>query len=87
MTDDRRFMLLRVSPNFLLELLREGANGSLRVLRNGVPTDAYIVSAHYDHEHDLLCLRLHSISFDPVPEGCVLPWLPEPVIEFARVAE
>lgn len=69
---DRRLAWLRVSPTFVLGLLRAGdPHRWFQVERSDVPEDAEIVQVAYDVERGEFCYLLRSDAFPESSEGVV----------------
>lgn len=69
-TGTRRIAYLRVSPEALIQLLHDIRKGH-RLTMKGLPADAGVVAARYDHAYDALALTLESQEFEAVPFGGV----------------
>lgn len=75
---ERRFRRLLLRPDDLAALLR----GEARVTAKPLPPDATIISCGFDHNMQMLCVMVHSVTFDPVEfDREVPPNLNGPVIE------
>lgn len=72
MFDMRKLRLLKLRPELLEQLFRDGhvCEAGRQMLPLGtVPSDLTIVCAHFDHRERLLVLGVYSESFAPVPKG------------------
>ncbi len=72
--NERRFMTLKFSPRIFIQML--STKGSMNFISNPpVPRDSAVLSVGYDEPSDCLLIRICSETFDPVPEGGVIPRL------------
>jgi hypothetical protein len=76
---NRKLRGFLISDHMLGEFCR---NGPRSFCVNGpVPDTAKFWSAHFDHEKNAFVCFFEDESFDSVPEGCIIPVFPGPVIE------
>jgi len=74
--DVRRMRVIRVRPELLAQLLRDGhvcTPGRSFTPAIPMPADLRIVCSHYDHREQLIVLGVHSESFAQVPLGIEPP--------------
>jgi hypothetical protein len=67
--DRRRLRRYQFDPNWLMKVL----NGAAVVLGGPLPDDAYVHHICFDLYRDGLSVFVHSMEFDPVPDGEVIP--------------
>jgi len=71
---DRRLMRVGITPEVLVQsMLTTGHKRSYRII--GAPEGTEIIRCGYDRERDLLYVLLRHESFEPVPEGEIVPIL------------
>lgn len=67
-----RWMLVHVTPDFLIDMLKDGLH-SYRVVEGGLPADARIIRAAFDPMVNAYCFVVESTSFPEVQEGETIP--------------
>lgn len=68
---ERRMALMRISPQFLIDMCKPGRHG-WKVM-DGLPSDAVVLDVSFDHERRCFALAVASATFAPVPDGLRLP--------------
>lgn len=81
MCPTRRQAILRVSPEFLVDLLSTSRGGQTFCIRKGLPKDVKLRGAYFDGQRNTFNLVLESPRFESVPVGRPLPMIDDPVIE------
>jgi len=71
---ERRYKMVYVAQEYLLELLRTGTKLSFEIL-SGVPQDAVYVRDFYDNESGGTAFVFFHPDFEPVQVGCEIPRL------------
>lgn len=77
--NEKRTKILNLNAEVLVGLLKDLQAGTeIRV--HGLPTDARILNASFDHERLVFRVLLESDSFPPTPPGAMAPDLEELVL-------
>jgi hypothetical protein len=70
---DRRYKILYVSPELLMNALFAGGLSNTSITVEGMPTDCQIVGVHYSEDRISFAFMLYHESFDIVPEVNCIP--------------
>ena len=89
---ERRWVVLQVTPEFLVEMCKWTSVQQFYVNGNALPQDAHMVGAaehrnstHWSGERGMFMIIIESELFEPVPFGEMLPILNPPT--FQRVEQ
>jgi hypothetical protein len=75
----KRRAVVLVSPQFVIEAMKEGGPRRFIVERSGLPIDARVVDVLYINSKQMVAVELESQAFEEVPEKGKPPVLAIPV--------
>ncbi len=78
----QRVMIHRLAPQCVAGLL---SGDAFVVCQGALPVGGKLVRAFYDADTDLFCLVVESDTYDPVPEGDLIPNAPP--MQITRIAK
>lgn len=83
---ERRFRRIYIRPELLFALMTRGAAHGIaqRCVEHGLPQTAELVQSDYDWRVGAFVLTAADESFDPVPDGAIIPRVDNPPT-FARL--
>jgi len=84
--DRRRAKYITVDPDVIIRMMSR-RNKIIRIVKNHLPEDARCVGILSTPDHLDLHLVIHSMTFDPLPSGEVVPRLEDCVLKETSDAE
>lgn len=75
MRPSKRLMLLPIGEDFITDMFC-GPDNMFRTVRCNAPDGASVRGVHYNFEMKSFVVMLEHPSFNEVPEGCMIPYLP-----------
>lgn len=77
----RRLRRVRVNAKMYVDVMKDGWATGVHVIANALPVDAGVVACSFEMTTLWVWIIVESESFDPVPDGEVIPIHPDPVFE------